>query len=113
MIPDPRQRPTLSIEDAGRLLGLGRSAAYDLARRDEFPVPVIRMGSRRLCVATAHLLNMLGLEGTADALPDDEGTCAECGGARIDWQPANPAHYGRATGTLCGRCARAFEAAGG
>ncbi len=65
MIPDPRERPTLSIEEAGRLLGLGRSASYHLAARDAFPVPVIRMG-RRVVVATARVVDLLGLS------PDSE-----------------------------------------
>jgi hypothetical protein len=34
------------IVTAGSILGLSRSVAYDLAARDEFPVPVIRVGSR-------------------------------------------------------------------
>ena len=34
------------ITTAGAILGLSRSVAYDLAHRGEFPVAVIRAGSR-------------------------------------------------------------------
>jgi hypothetical protein len=50
----------LSIEEAGRLLDMRRSAAYAAAERGE--IPVLRFG-RRLVVPTARLLNLLGLEG--------------------------------------------------
>jgi predicted DNA-binding transcriptional regulator AlpA len=35
---------TLSLADAARLLGIGVSTAYRLCARDEFPVPVLRIG---------------------------------------------------------------------
>jgi Helix-turn-helix domain len=71
----------LSVEHAGRLLGLGRSAAYEAVQRDE--LPVLRFG-RRLVVPTARVLAMLGLG------PErDEGAAA---GALIDQHvPASPA----------------------
>jgi len=50
--------PTLSVERAGRLLGLKRSAAYEAVRRSE--LPVLRFG-RRLVVPTARVLAMLGV----------------------------------------------------
>jgi predicted DNA-binding transcriptional regulator AlpA len=34
------------LPTAASILGLSRSAAYYLANRDEFPIPVIRAGSR-------------------------------------------------------------------
>lgn len=39
---------TVSLGQAADLLGIGRSTAYDLARRDEFPVPVLKIGRRRV-----------------------------------------------------------------
>jgi predicted DNA-binding transcriptional regulator AlpA len=39
-------RQTVNIEAAGKMLGICRAVAYDLARRDELPVPVIRLGRR-------------------------------------------------------------------
>jgi excisionase family DNA binding protein len=71
--------PTISVEHAGQLLGLGRSAAYEAVRRSE--LPVLRFG-RRMVVPTARVLAMLGLE-------RDEGAPA---GALIDQHvPAGPA----------------------
>ncbi|RFS87524.1 helix-turn-helix domain-containing protein [Actinomadura spongiicola] len=62
-IPDPQLQPTLTVPDAGRIIGLSRAAAYDAARRGD--IPTIRIG-RRIVVPTARLLAMLGLEnGTA------------------------------------------------
>ncbi len=36
----------LNIEDAGAMLGISRPTSYKLARADQFPVPVIRIGRR-------------------------------------------------------------------
>lgn len=57
-VPDPLERPVLSVPEAGAICGLGRSASFDAVRRGE--LPVIRFG-RRLAVPTAALLTMLGL----------------------------------------------------
>jgi len=56
-LPDPRQSPTLSVEEAGQLLSLGRDAAYQAVRTGE--LPVLRFG-RKLRVPTARVLAMLG-----------------------------------------------------
>lgn len=37
---------TVTIEEAARRLGIGRTLAYELARKDELGVPVIRLGRR-------------------------------------------------------------------
>jgi len=50
-------RATLTIEQTARLLGLGRTAAYDAARRGELPTR--RLG-RRLLVPVPALLSWLG-----------------------------------------------------
>ena len=52
--------PVLDVPTAGRLLGLGRSAAYDLITAERWPTPVLRLG-RRLRIPTAPLLTLLGL----------------------------------------------------
>ncbi|MDP8929229.1 MAG: helix-turn-helix domain-containing protein [Actinomycetota bacterium] len=57
---------TLTIEEAGELLGLSRSSAYRAAARGE--LPTLRFG-RRLIVPTGRLLAMLGLE----QLPSRDG----------------------------------------
>ncbi len=57
---------------AARALGLGRTKAYELARRGEFPCPVLRVGDTYR-VPTIALLELLGIttvirqrSGTAD-----------------------------------------------
>jgi excisionase family DNA binding protein len=39
---------TYKIEEAARLLGIGRNQAYDAARNGSFPVPIIEIGRRKL-----------------------------------------------------------------
>jgi predicted DNA-binding transcriptional regulator AlpA len=52
--------PVVNVETAARALGCGRTLAYDLARRGEFPCRVLRLGSRWV-VPTADLLRVIGL----------------------------------------------------
>jgi hypothetical protein len=58
-------RPFVDVDTAGRVLGIGHTAAYDLARRDAFPCPVIKVTHRRWIVPTAPLLRLAGLDGDA------------------------------------------------
>jgi excisionase family DNA binding protein len=53
------ERETLSIMEAARRLGIGRTAAYKAAAEERFPVPIIRVGGR-LLVARAALDEVLG-----------------------------------------------------
>ncbi len=54
----PPGRQTVNIEDVGRALGISRHTAYTLARRDQLPLPVIRVG-RRLVVSRSALDDLL------------------------------------------------------
>ena len=60
VVPNPTEQPTMTVEEAARHLGIGRSSAYAAARAGE--LPTIRVGAR-LLVPTAVLCRMLGLEG--------------------------------------------------
>ena len=40
------QSRTMSVEQAGRELGIGRSLAYELVKSGQFPVPVLHLGHR-------------------------------------------------------------------
>lgn len=51
----------VDVTTAAKALGLGRSTAYELARRDEFPCPVLRVGGSYR-IPTAGLLRVLGIE---------------------------------------------------
>lgn len=57
-IVSPAERETVSIEAAGRILGIGRTVAYDLARKDALPVPVIRIG-RRMVISKRAIDSLL------------------------------------------------------
>lgn len=59
-------RETLNIETAGKMLGISRAVAYDLARRDKLPVPVIRLG-RRMVVSKRALEELLSARKDDDA----------------------------------------------
>ena len=50
--------PTISVEQAGELLGVSRRSAYRAAARGQ--IPTVRIG-RRLLVPTQRLLDLLGL----------------------------------------------------
>lgn len=54
----------VDITTAARALKLGRSTAYELARRDEFPCRIIHVGGSYR-VPTAELLRLLGIEPAA------------------------------------------------
>lgn len=54
-----RRLPTVSVEEAGRYLGVSRAFAYSMVRAGD--LPVIRLGTRRVRVPTAKLLEMLGI----------------------------------------------------
>lgn len=58
--------PTVSVEEAGQLLGLSRSAAYRAVNRGELPAIEL---SGRLHVPTARLLELVGL--TPEDLDED------------------------------------------
>ena len=51
---------TVDLMPAACALGLGRTKAYELARHDEFPCRVIRIGDTYR-VPTAGLLELLGV----------------------------------------------------
>jgi predicted DNA-binding transcriptional regulator AlpA len=52
--------PVIDLATAARLLGVGRTAAYELVRTNRWPTPVIRVG-KLIRVPSAPLLRLLGL----------------------------------------------------
>lgn len=54
---------TLTVEEAGQVLGISRTAAYRAVKRGELPVMPL---SGRLHVPTAKLLRLLGIEHPCD-----------------------------------------------
>lgn len=69
---------TVSVEEAARLLGVGRGLAYEAARRGE--IPTIRLG-RRLLVPRARLLALLGEEQLVTAASGERNAATTEGGA--------------------------------
>lgn len=79
--PDPRVEPTMTVERAGRFLGLrSRTGAYDAASRGD--LPTIRVGSR-IMVLTAALARQLQI------VPPQPTTSSPA--------PAAPSHHGKVT----------------
>jgi Helix-turn-helix domain len=55
-----RASATVDLMTAARALGLGRTKAYELAKREQFPCRVIRIGEHYR-IPTAGLLELLGV----------------------------------------------------
>lgn len=53
----------MTISELAQALGISRPVAYSLAKNDELPVPVIRLG-RRMVVSRAAVDALLGVEHT-------------------------------------------------
>ena len=70
MHPARTGRATATIEEVAATFGIARSTAYDLAKHDRLPVPVIRLG-RRLVVSRAALDRVLAGEAPARSTGDD------------------------------------------
>ena len=51
----------IDLPTAARALGLGRTKAYELAKRNQFPCRVLRVGSTYR-IPTAELLHCLGMD---------------------------------------------------
>ena len=63
-----RATATVDLMTAAAALGLGRTKAYELAKRDEFPCRVIRIGDVYR-IPTAGLLELLGVSAEQRAAP--------------------------------------------
>ena len=70
--------PTITVEQAGQLLGVSRRSAYRAAAAGE--IPTIRLG-RRLLVPTQRLLALLGIGDDMTVTPSvDEQRIAAAAG---------------------------------
>jgi hypothetical protein len=50
--------PVLDVPQAARLLGIGRTLAYELVRTNQWPTPVIRMG-RLIKIPSGPLIELM------------------------------------------------------
>ncbi len=71
MVPDPIERPTLTVDETAVILQISRSTLYDALRAGE--VPCIRVG-RRVLVPTARLRDLLGLGADARIAASEQPT---------------------------------------
>ncbi|GAB3259706.1 hypothetical protein [Kineosporia babensis] len=75
---------TTDLATAASVLGFGRTLAFDLLRKSEFPVPVLRAG-RKIRVPVQGLLACLGADVptlTGDDVPADRGAVSSPRDAR-------------------------------
>jgi excisionase family DNA binding protein len=70
--------PTVDVETAARLLGIGRALAYRLVRQNELPCRIVRAG-RRYLVPTTDLLRILGIDGQTGQPSDARPTTSTSG----------------------------------
>lgn len=63
-----RLPPLLTVPEAGRVLGIGRTLAYQLVRRGEWPTPVIRVGAQ-IRIPRAPLLELIGISTAPPTAP--------------------------------------------
>ena len=52
--------PVIDLPAAARLLGIGRTAAYELVQTNAWPTPVLRLG-RLIRIPSTPLLDLLGI----------------------------------------------------
>lgn len=76
-------RLTCTVPEAGRLLGIGRDAAYAAAERGE--IPTLRLG-RRLVVPVPRLLDLVG------AAPTHSESASATDAPIATLEPAEGAH---------------------
>ncbi|WP_239148896.1 hypothetical protein [Streptomyces sp. SID12501] len=81
--------PTVSLRTANRILSLGRSTGYGLAKRGEYPCKVLKLGNAYR-VVTAGLQRLLTLDEAAEehapttpsqghgSIPTQEEARADC-----------------------------------
>ncbi|MFB4284972.1 helix-turn-helix transcriptional regulator [Nonomuraea sp. MTCD27] len=76
--PDPRavgaapsQQLVVGLMEAARLLGMGRTTAYRLAKTGTFPCPVLRIGGR-YAVPLSGLRALLGYDTQHNREPHDD-----------------------------------------
>lgn len=58
VLPDPRDQPTLTVEETAHIMRLSRMSTYRAIKAGE--IPSIRVG-RRILVPTAALQQLLGV----------------------------------------------------
>ena len=55
----------MTVPEVAKALGISRGLAYELAKRDELPVKVIRLGEKRMVVSRRAVEILLSSNGDA------------------------------------------------
>lgn len=58
--------PFISVETAASILGIGRTRAYELAKHDQFPCRIVRVGTT-YHVVTEDIRRLAGIEDSTPA----------------------------------------------
>ena len=85
-----RSTATVDLMTAARALGLGRTRAYELAKRNEFPCKVIRIGETYR-IPTPGLLELLGVHPEQRPAPPGQATSPAAGQPRAHLNARHPA----------------------
>jgi excisionase family DNA binding protein len=59
-LPNPQDRPTLTVREAAAIIGVGAQTYYEGAARGR--LPALRLSPRRIVVPTAQLWALLRME---------------------------------------------------
>lgn len=77
------ERLTMTIGEFARAVGCSRNLAYALARQDNLPVPVIKLGDRRMVVSRRAVERLLAGETNECGSGDEKGLCfSKCSSRR-------------------------------
>ena len=82
----------LTVPVAGRVLGIGRTMAYQLVRRDEWPTPIIRVGAK-IWVPRAPLLDLVGVSTASPGPPPTAPTRRRMSKQRQHRKVPDGGHY--------------------
>lgn len=63
------EKLTMTIPEFAELSGCSKNLAYSLARQDKLPVPVIRLGEKRMCLSRKAVLALLEGSGNRLGIP--------------------------------------------
>jgi hypothetical protein len=81
-IADIADQATIDVPTAGRLLGIGRDAAYAAAAAGQ--IPVLKLGGRRLRVPVPRLLALLGVDSSEPSAPENDDAGVGDPGNRLE-----------------------------
>lgn len=63
------ERLTMTIPEFAQATGISKDLAYSLAREDRLPVPVIKLGGKRMVLSRRAVLALLEGNGKPESIP--------------------------------------------